>query len=164
MKKTILTFTFSDYDGFQQVRLFVGNYILNAISASNTLMVVAVNEAVNNAFKHGLSAGTGGVVTLKLEVFHGKRLLVRVRDPGPGFPVKEVLRKLEDFSTAFSQDNLFKETGRGLLIMKDAADAIKFNAKGNEVLLVKKITRTAANNGSLNAMPPQKSLEVKEGL
>ncbi|GAX90650.1 ATP-binding protein [Effusibacillus lacus] len=149
MKKSIVAFTFNDYEGFQQVRSFVGEYIKQTLSDGNSLIVVAVNEAVNNAFKHGV-AGNGGSVTLKLEVFHGKRLIVRVKDPGPGFPVKEALLKLNNFRRAALEDylsdsDLLKESDRGLFIMKCAADAIRFNAKGNQVLLVKKITTTAGD-------------------
>lgn len=151
MKKSILEFKFNYYGGFEKIRSFVGEYIRQVLSDRRPLLEVAVNEAVNNAFQHGLTGANGGFVTLKVEVLEGKRLMVRVRDQGPGFPAQTMLEKLERSYGFALEDVLLKESGRGLLIMKAAADTIAFNRKGNEVLLVKRIAHKPDLCGFANA-------------
>ncbi len=59
-----------------------------------------------------------------------------VRDDGPGFDVSK-LPDPEDPSS------LNREKGRGLMLIRSLMDEVRFSESGNEVLLVKRATRTA---------------------
>ena len=102
------------------------------------MLEVAVNEAVNNAFRHG----SIGRVSLKMRVINGRLLVMRVRDDGPGFDVSRILARLEKhdcFSVAAHASNPLPESGRGLFLMQAIADKVRFNQQGNEILLAKKL-------------------------
>lgn len=101
------------------------------------MLEVAVNEAVHN----GLRAG--GNVCVKLRRIGG-RLVIRVKDDGPGFDTGKINAKLNltmseaEYNAEFEQ-KILAENGRGILLMKMLCDRLIYNTKGNEVLLMKKI-------------------------
>jgi len=96
-------------------------------------MEVANNEAMNNGF---LACGR---VRLKARRVGG-RLIIRVKDDCQGFNTKDVnvKRKIEKYEEEFEK-MLEAEGGRGILLMKMFCDKVIYNAKGNEVLLMKVI-------------------------
>jgi CheY-like chemotaxis protein/anti-sigma regulatory factor (Ser/Thr protein kinase) len=126
---------------------------------------LAVEEALNNAYYHGsLEVGTGGgwpnheaisqVACQRLheEPFCDRRIQVRtrisrstatfvIRDEGPGF---DHARFLADLSTPVGSD---ESTGRGIVLMRAIMDEVRYNAKGNEVTLVKHSRAAAATDG-----------------
>jgi len=70
----------------------------------------------------------------------GGKLIIRVKDDGLGFNTKEdnVLLKEDMYEEEFDEQ-LEAEGGRGILLMRLFCDKIIYNAKGNEVLLMKQI-------------------------
>ncbi|MBP2626988.1 MAG: protein,PAS protein,PAS protein [Firmicutes bacterium] len=111
---------------------FLEDHIPDAV-----MLEVAINEAVNNSFR------MGGRVRVKLRRVGG-RLIIRVKDNGPGFRTREVNDQLkkamhdEEFDAAFDQ-LLLEESGRGILLMQMLCDRLIYNSKGNEVLMMKKV-------------------------
>lgn len=98
------------------------------------MLEVAVNEAINN----GLRAGGRVNVTIKRL---GNRITIRVKDGGPGYrpsTMSKRIKKDSDYDTEFDQLGM-AEGGRGILMMEMLCDQLIYNAKGNEVLLMKKI-------------------------
>jgi anti-sigma regulatory factor (Ser/Thr protein kinase) len=98
------------------------------------MLEVAINEAMNNGFYY-----CGGVRVKTRRV--GGKLIVRVKDDGPGFNTKEVKVRLKEITMYEKEfDELLEsEGGRGILLMNLFCDKVIYNAKGNEVLLMKKI-------------------------
>ncbi|MDR3601538.1 MAG: ATP-binding protein [Desulfosporosinus sp.] len=94
---------------------------------------VAVNEAINNGFN------SGGRVCVKIRRV-GDKMIIRVRDDGPGFNTKEVNVELKKniFIEKFEEIQESKG-GRGILLMKLFCDRVIYNTKGNEVLLMNKL-------------------------
>ncbi len=127
MNENLLEIKFYGLQGFRLIRHCVSEYIRKMLRDKPGLMEVALNEAVNNAIEHGKAS-----IKLKLNVIAGKRLVVRVKDQGAGFPGQTLLAKDE-------KDFEFDESGRGIMIMKASADYVRYNRCGNEVLLVKHI-------------------------
>lgn len=81
--------------------------------------VLAVREAVMNAVLHGNKEDAGKQVTVNYRVMDG-RLEVGVCDQGSGFdPVK-----LRD---PLSAENLLKEGGRGVYLMRQFMDEVEFS-------------------------------------
>ena len=95
------------------------------------MLDVAINEAMNN----GLTAG--GQVRVKTRQV-GRKLIIRVKDEGPGFNTNEV-KLIEDRHEEVFDELLESESGRGILLMRLFCDKVIYNAKGNEVLLMKQI-------------------------
>jgi anti-sigma regulatory factor (Ser/Thr protein kinase) len=72
-------------------------------------------------------AGREVFLTARLE----KGLLTfTVRDSGPGFSV-------EDVPDPTDPANLLRPSGRGILMMRAYTDSVAWNARGNEVVLIK---------------------------
>lgn len=121
-------------------QLMIAEFLERNVPDDAVMLEVAVNEAVNN----GLRAGEQVTVRLKRL---GQRLIIRVKDQGPGFSpaLRDILLKREvadeELAAAFDRLGL-AECGRGLLMMKMLCDRLVYNAKGNEVLLLKKFSQS----------------------
>lgn len=94
---------------------------------------IAVGEAVINALRHGVT------VRVKLNCFR-KRLVLRVKDDGPGFNGNGIVYdyKHKEKKELFN-NGIHEEQGRGIKLMVLWADQVIYNRQGNEVLLVKKL-------------------------
>ncbi len=94
-------------------------------------LAIAVTEAVNNAILHGNQQDKSKRVFIKF-LFEKERLVVRIRDEGPGFNPDKV-------SDPLAPENLLKESGRGIFILSSLMDDVKyeFGKGGTELVLVK---------------------------
>ena len=92
-------------------------------------LMVSVTEVVNNAIIHGNKSDPGKFVSLSCYCSADK-IDFSVRDQGGGFAPDQVPDPLND-------QNLMKEGGRGLLIIKSMMDDVSFisNSDGMEVRL-----------------------------
>lgn len=101
-----------------------------------TMLEVALNEAVNNGFKYAQGKVSAPAVTLSMYVLHSKFLVIRVKDNGSGFRADQVMAKV----SALEEDEEeweWGESGRGIYIMEAVMDEVRYNAKGNSVVLLK---------------------------
>ncbi len=94
-------------------------------------MMTCLNEVFVNAIVHGNKLQADKKVIINAEV-DNRRVIWTVTDEGPGFDYN----KLPDPT---APENLEKEAGRGVFIIKQLADQCVFNAAGNEVELHFKI-------------------------
>ena len=88
---------------------------------------LALEEALVNAIKHG----NGSNPTKSVEVvFHvdEREMSVAITDEGPGF-------SLEDVPDPTLPENMDKPSGRGLLLMRSFMTSVKYNARGNGVVM-----------------------------
>jgi len=70
----------------------------------------------------------------------GGKLIIRVKDDGPGFNTEGLnVQFKEDMGEKEFNERLEAEGGRGILLMKLFCDKVIYNAMGNEVLLMKQI-------------------------
>ena len=81
-------------------------------------VMVSITEVVNNAIVHGNRSDPGKYVTLTCKS-SSDTLEFSVRDEGGGFTPDDVPDPLSD-------QNLMKEGGRGLLIIKSMMDDVRF--------------------------------------
>jgi serine/threonine-protein kinase RsbW len=89
---------------------------------------LATIEAVNNAIIHGNQCDASKTVTITFKIDED-RYIVSIKDEGPGFDFTSV-------SDPRSSKNIYKETGRGIFIMKQYSDKVKFNKEGTLVKLI----------------------------
>ena len=103
-------------------------------------IAMAVREAAVNAVLHGNAYDPAKKVTVAFEQ-GDKNLTIVVRDQGKGLDVKSVPDPL-------APENLLKQSGRGLLLMRSLMDEVQINASatGTEVKLIKHIHGSAADS------------------
>jgi len=90
---------------------------------------LSLEEALSNAIKHGNKHDRSKKITVSAEVAP-EATAITVADEGEGFDP----RALPDPTT---DENLEKPCGRGIMLMRAYMDEVTFNAKGNEVRMVK---------------------------
>jgi serine/threonine-protein kinase RsbW len=88
-------------------------------------ILIAVTEAVNNAIIHGNCFDNN--LQVEISVFEGdKELIFKVVDMGKGF----------DFSNLpdpTAPENIEKENGRGIFLIRNLADECDFDEPGNSI-------------------------------
>lgn len=83
-------------------------------------VMVALTEAVNNAIVHGNKADRRKKVFVSCEVLPGWLLFV-INDQGKGFRPERVANPLKE-------ENLLRESGRGIFLMRTLMDRVEFEA------------------------------------
>lgn len=93
------------------------------------LFIVAVTEALTNAIIHGNRQQKDKTVRMRLSWTPETRtLLAQIQDEGPGFNPAT----LPDPTTS---ENLLRESGRGIFLMRNLADSVEFQQNGRCVEL-----------------------------
>ena len=90
-------------------------------------MLVALTEAVNNAITHGNQLDPNKKVNLEYES-NDKEIRFTIKDEGDGF-------NYNDVPDPTLPENIEKENGRGVFLMKSLADEVSFEEKGRIVKL-----------------------------
>lgn len=90
-------------------------------------IMIAVTESVNNAIVHGNKSDKNKNVTLSLQLQENE-VKFTVEDEGPGF-------QYENLPDPTAPENLEKPSGRGIFLMKNLCDEVKFDNEGKKVEL-----------------------------
>jgi len=88
-------------------------------------VLIAVTEAVNNAIQHGNDFNSSLIV----DVAVGDKdsdFCFRIKDEGIGFDYNSL-------PDPTAPENLLKESGRGIFLMRNLADEVEFDGVGNSV-------------------------------
>ena len=93
---------------------------------------LCLEEAVINAIKHGNKLDERLPVVISYS-FSGGKLEITVRDQGKGFDY----RAMPD---PRSGANILKHSGRGIFLIKNLMDEVKYNDSGNEIKMIKFIS------------------------
>ena len=118
------------------------NYLLvrvakmGVIEPEKSNVFVALDEAFVNAVKHGNKYNHEKLVRITAEVSR-REARFTVEDEGDGFDVTQIPDPLDP-------TNLFKTSGRGVLLMYNIMDEVKYNERGNRLTLVKKSEKEAS--------------------
>lgn len=99
--------------------LFLKN---NLPDESFNRVLLVVSEAVINAIEHGNKNDTRKKVTIKA-LCRENDLVIEVKDEGDGFNHELV-------ADPTAAENIKKESGRGIFIMKSMCDRLNFHDKG----------------------------------
>ncbi len=91
-------------------------------------IVISLTEAVNNAIAHGNKMNKDLFVKISLN-HEEQSLKFKVQDEGPGFDQASL-------PDPTSPENIEKETGRGIFLMKHLCDEVNYVEPGNAVELV----------------------------
>jgi serine/threonine-protein kinase RsbW len=88
-------------------------------------VLIAVTEAVNNAIQHGNEENSNLFVYVAVGDKETE-FCFRIKDEGIGFD----FNSLPDPT---APENLLKESGRGIFLMRNLADEVEFDGEGNSV-------------------------------
>ena len=93
---------------------------------------LALEEALANAIRHGNRSDPAKKVEINYEI-DDHRALITITDQGDGFNPSQVPDPTTD-------ENLAKENGRGIMLMRAYMDEVHYNARGNQVQILKRNT------------------------
>ena len=111
-------------------RIIVGELEARGFSEETRFSIkLAMEEAVVNAMKHGNNFDETKSVVLRYG-FEGETFYLVVRDEGAGFD-------FHDLPDPTDEQHLTLPYGRGIMLMNAYMDEVSYNAKGNEVTLVR---------------------------
>lgn len=114
------------------------NYLLartekmGIINLEESNLFIALDEAFVNAVKHGNKFDTAKMVKIRADISPEEARFV-VEDEGEGFDVKQIPDPLHD-------SNLYKTSGRGVLLIQSLMDEVRYNERGNRIEMVKRST------------------------
>ena len=98
------------------------------VNPESSNLFIALDEAFVNAVKHGNKFDTAKLVRISADV-SPKEARFTVEDEGEGFDISSIPDPLDP-------ENLFKTSGRGVLIIHNVMDEVKYNERGNRVVVL----------------------------
>lgn len=103
---------------------------LRLIAPENSNLFIALDEAFVNAVKHGNKNDPTKLIRIGAEL-SPKEACFTIEDEGEGFNVQAIPDPCDPA-------NLFKSSGRGVLLIYNIMDEVEYNAQGNRVKMVKR--------------------------
>jgi serine/threonine-protein kinase RsbW len=103
---------------------------LGLIKLERSNLFVALDEAFVNAVKHGNKNDPTKLVRITAELT-SKEASFTVEDEGEGFDITKIPDPCDPA-------NLFRTSGRGVLLIYNIMDEVEYNAQGNRVKMVKR--------------------------
>lgn len=103
---------------------------LGVIKPERSNLFIALDEAFVNAVKHGNKNDPTKLVRITAEL-SSKEARFTVEDEGEGFDVDQIPDPRDP-------ENLFKSSGRGVLLIYNIMDKVEYNARGNRLTMVKR--------------------------
>ncbi|MDP4175567.1 MAG: ATP-binding protein [Bacteroidota bacterium] len=131
-KKTYQLEIFSDPNLLPEVEEFLENISLeiNLDKSRINNLLLSVNEAISNAMLHGNRSDINKKVRISVDIDE-KTLSISIKDEGEGFDPERI-------PDPTSPENIFKDSGRGLYIMRTCIDDMQyiFHEDGTELVLI----------------------------
>ncbi len=124
-------YSFSSLAEFANLRDTIRKELVQECEEDALRLFIAINEGVNNAIFHGNKADATKKVQLIIER-SSDEIQIIIRDEGEGFVETNTSDTMK----------LWDEGGRGIDLIGLYVDSYWWNAKGNEITLIKKINST----------------------
>ncbi len=103
---------------------------LGLIKPERSNLFIALDEAFVNAVKHGNKNDPHKIIRITAEL-SPREACFTVEDEGSGFNLREIPDPCDPA-------NLFKTSGRGVLLIYNIMDEVEYNAQGNRVKMIKR--------------------------
>ena len=103
---------------------------LGLIQPERSNLFIALDEAFVNAVKHGNKSDPKKLVRITADL-SAREARFQVEDEGEGFDPKSIPDPLDPA-------NLFKTSGRGVLLIHNIMDEVSYNERGNRLTMVKR--------------------------
>jgi len=92
---------------------------------------LALREALNNAVKHGSGFNAGKKVHVTVRCNLNDGFWISIRDEGAGFDPDKIPNPTEP-------ENLERFSGRGLFMIRELMDDVKFSDRGREIQMLRR--------------------------
>jgi len=92
---------------------------------------ISLREALVNAIVHGCQEDPRKSIQLSACCDESRGMLLIVRDPGPGFIIEQI-------QSPVMGDNLVSAHGRGIYMINQLMDDVRFLGKGTEIHMLKR--------------------------
>ncbi len=92
---------------------------------------LALTEALANAVVHGAKNDPSKIVECNVACDAQHGILIVVRDPGPGFDPSQIADPCHG-------ENIFSNHGRGIYLINQLMDEVKFHKNGTEIHMLKR--------------------------
>jgi serine/threonine-protein kinase RsbW len=119
---------------------------LGVIKPDTSNLFIALDEAFVNAVKHGNKHDHGKLVRIIADL-SAKEARFIIEDEGEGFNVA-------DIPDPRDPSNLFKTSGRGVLLIYNIMDEVEYNERGNRLTMVKRPESSLAHDVIETLTPP----------
>ncbi len=104
---------------------------MKCAAGSENEIELALSEALANAVVHGAKSDPTKIVECDVVCDEQKGMLIVVRDPGPGFDPGTI-------SDPCQGENIFSSHGRGIYLINQLMDEVKFHKNGTEIHMIKR--------------------------
>jgi serine/threonine-protein kinase RsbW len=125
----------SNHEFLPDVDMFIEGLLRGYGTDESTIadIAISVSELVNNAISHGNAGDDSKRVTVEISR-HSNVVSISVIDQGIGF-------NPNDLDDPLAEENLLKEVGRGIFIVKSLMDSvdIKPSPRGTKIVMTKSI-------------------------
>jgi len=92
---------------------------------------LALNEALANAVVHGAKADPSKSIECEVSCDETRGVLIVVRDPGKGFDPNSIPSPIKG-------KNIYSDHGRGIYLINQLMDEVKFLKNGTEIQMIKR--------------------------
>lgn len=118
----------SSFDSMSRVETLIDSVCMKVgVGESFGNVLIAVTEAVNNAIIHGNKNSSDAFVLIK-SMENNTSFCFSVEDEGKGFDYNHL-------PDPTAPENIEKENGRGIFLMKQLADEVEFENNGTKVFI-----------------------------
>ena len=107
---------------------------LGLINPERSNLFIALDEAFVNAVKHGNKSDVSKLVRITADL-SAKEARFTIEDEGEGF-------RVADIPDPRDPANLFKASGRGVLLIYNIMDEVMYNERGNSLTMIKRPEET----------------------
>ena len=104
---------------------------LNCVNGKEDAIELSLQEALANAVVHGAKEDPSKTVECLVACDEQRGILIIVRDPGPGFDPGNI-------PSCTLGENLYSNHGRGIFLINQLMDEVKFLKNGTEIHMVKR--------------------------
>jgi serine/threonine-protein kinase RsbW len=101
------------------------------VDGKDDAIELALQEALANAVVHGAKEDPTKIVECLVAGDEQRGILIIVRDPGPGFDPDSI-------PSCTQGENVYSNHGRGIFLINQLMDEVKFHKNGTEIHMVKR--------------------------
>lgn len=121
---------------------------LGIVQPDDSDVLIALDEAIVNAIKHGNQSDPQKIVHITAEI-NAKGARFTIRDEGPGFTREGVPDPTDPL-------RLLVPSGRGLLLINHIMDKVRHNQTGNEIQMVRRARQHKVHASKSNGKTKKK--------
>lgn len=104
---------------------------MKCVNGKEDAIELSLQEALANAVVHGAKEDPSKIVECVVACDEQRGILIIVRDPGPGFDPGAI-------PACTMGENLYSNHGRGIFLINQLMDEVKFHKNGTEIHMVKR--------------------------